>query len=220
MQATNIFVYHGQDRESRVLASMVRLCDVERRFSFLPVESPDSVDRMHKFLHRNGLRPDGVALPFLIVVQPPPPHGGESRRTVMHGEAMANWLNNLVGAVVEGGTPRSHVLENLVACNLSPYTLRLLAYALAREPEVTLAPPPPPPSSSSSTAPVVVAAAAVSGPPQPQLDDEASAASVTTMASVPLKKKDNAVNIADVMAQSKVRESMHNGSRGVGGRPY
>ena len=151
MVEQNIFVYHGHDREGRILAALMRHCDTDQSFRFLPVDNPQRMERMHRFLRTNGMNPDAVQLPFVITLHPGGGGPDAEVRSVLHGHAMWTWLNGVVDALTAQGVNPADLRDGVVLPHLSVPTMRLLAYAL---------PPPPPP------APVVVVA-----PPPPIVED-------------------------------------------------
>lgn len=79
----NVFVYHGTDRQGRLLSEIVRLCDHERKFEFLPIETSRSMEHLDAFLAKQhiqqcpfevtfhwtlGSSPNAVQLPFVVFV--------------------------------------------------------------------------------------------------------------------------------------------------------
>lgn len=226
-EAPNIFVYDAADRESQLLVGLVRFCDqAEHRFAFLPVTGAASAERMHRFLAQHGLRPDAVPLPFVVAVG----GGRDGGRTVLHGDPIHQWLGSLVRALTAAIEP-AVVYEHIVAPCLAPYTLRLLAHALLGAEDAHHRPPqapPPPPPPVTETGPNQ-RTTTTTGPPQPpplrppapesdaESDDgaaftEVSTTAVNATAAVPMRRKERVINISEVMAQSKERESMGHAS--------
>jgi hypothetical protein len=100
------------------------MCDAEGRFQFLPIDSPTSMARMHRFVERHGLPRGSVELPFVVLMD------GE-RRALLHGPAFADWCTGLVRAATEtpSMTP-ARLLGTVVAPHLGAHTLHLLRHAL------------------------------------------------------------------------------------------
>lgn len=92
----NIFVYHAQDREGRVLAALLRACDKSQQFDFLPVETAKSIEHMHRFLQQNKLDPRTTTLPFIVLVADTEAEG--TKRSVLQGDGLHQWLTSLVDA--------------------------------------------------------------------------------------------------------------------------
>ena len=88
----NIFVYHARDSEGGALAGLIRDCDIDRAFEYLPVESAASTRRMERFLRQHGLDPERTRLPFIILVT-----GDADRQgSVLHGDVLGQWLSKFV----------------------------------------------------------------------------------------------------------------------------
>ena len=66
---TNVFVYHPQDHEGRLVADVIRaLYNQPEPFRFLPIESPGSLQRLRLFLQQHGLAIGApVILPFVVI---------------------------------------------------------------------------------------------------------------------------------------------------------
>jgi len=64
----SVLVHHVSDREARMLVAVLRRCDSDRRFQYLPVDGASSATRLRRFLERYGLRPEAVPLPFVILM--------------------------------------------------------------------------------------------------------------------------------------------------------
>lgn len=158
----NVFVFHAQDSQGCALAALVRYCDVELRFQYLPVETPDSVRRMHRFLQQQGLSADIVGLPFVVTVQPSP--SNVVTRSVLHGAPFIQWIDSLINAVMQTPiSPAPPQLCEMVLAPFLPHTLRLLAYTMGLVAPITttttdnnehhavvVSPPTPPPPLSAN----------------------------------------------------------------------
>ena len=94
----NVFVFHAQDSQGCALAALLRHCDTDLRFQYLPVESPESVKHMQSFLLKQCLSPDTVGLPFVVSVQPL--SNGDYHRNVLYGTPLVEWLGELIDAVI------------------------------------------------------------------------------------------------------------------------
>lgn len=102
----------------------------------LTVESPATVERMHRFLVANGLKPDVVQPPFLITAQP---GAGGAVRTVLHGYKLRRWLDMFVDALAVDGVDPQYLRNEVIGAHLSAPTMRLLAYAMASPPPLPAA---------------------------------------------------------------------------------
>jgi hypothetical protein len=195
----NVFVYHASDREGRMLAALVRLCDAEGRFQFLPIDSPTSMARMHRFVERHGLPQGSVELPFVVLMD------GE-RRALLHGPAFADWCAGLVRTMRETAcVSPARLLEAVVTPHLAAHTVDLLRYALGEA-----APP------ATSTAGISDAAATAGDERMPAVEeyDEEEAAGegpdMVTVAVTPAKSGDRPerkVSVTEVMQQSIRRDA-------------
>ncbi len=107
------------------------------------MESPATVERMHRFLVANGLQPDVVQPPFLITARPA--GAGGAARTVLHGYKLRRWLDMVVDALAVDGVDPQYLRDGVIGAHLSAPTMRLLAYAM------TPAPPPPAPVTAPGT---------------------------------------------------------------------
>ena len=147
---SNIFVYHAQDHVGRALAAFIRLCDDNQQFQYLPIEriqghvptahaaaSITSIRRMRTFLVQQGLRPENVPLPFVVVVR-------DAGRSVLHGDALERWFGGLFDALTESAPERIESLwANVLSPHLTETVLRLVTLA---SPNIVPAKPPPPPA--------------------------------------------------------------------------
>jgi hypothetical protein len=148
----NIFVYHGQDREGCTLASLIRECDTDHAFEFLPIgNNVESLKRMQRFLRAQGLDPEQTALPFIVLLT----EGAERQRSVLSGPSLGSWLTQLVDAYLrtEDVTPQ-RIRERLLVPHFCPQVLRLLDFvAMAPQPDVPTAAPTPTPTPMAPPAP-------------------------------------------------------------------
>ena len=219
----NVFVFHARDSQGCALAALVRHCDSELRFQYLPVDAPDSVRRMHRFLQQQDLSPDAVGLPFVVSVQPTA--SDVVHRSVLHGAPLIEWIGNLVNAVMMDTPVAPPRLCDTVLGPFLPHTLRLLAYTMG-----LLAPPPPTqttqiPAQPTMDDPVIepeaVAEAETTDPQQRQISqpktydsepEEEEGMVWTTVDKTPMPRRNpekRTVNIAQVMMESKTREKMN-----------
>jgi hypothetical protein len=106
------------------------------QLGILTVESPATVERMHRFLVANGLKPDVVQPPFLITAQP---GAGGAVRTVLHGYKLRRWLDMFVDALAVDGVDPQYLRNEVIGAHLSAPTMRLLAYAMASPPPLPAA---------------------------------------------------------------------------------
>lgn len=147
----NVFVYHGQDHEGRLLADVIRRFDRGINFQFLPIETPQSLQRMERFLERKGLN---VNLPFVVVMTDLSAQETHTHK-VIHGEAMSEWFQDIVRGIAEHGPAAIPHLRQSVFSNLSMVTLSLASLCL-RPPELShpqSTPPPQPPSPTAGVHP-------------------------------------------------------------------
>lgn len=121
----NVFVYHGGDGESTILADVVRFADAEGRFEFLPVQAGSSMQRMVEFLRRQKLDPKTVQLPFVIMVDE------QGDRKVLHGVGFQTWLGQVVEVVLQN-TPRE-TLRDLLLSRMNPFIASLIQHCMTSE---------------------------------------------------------------------------------------
>jgi hypothetical protein len=222
----NVFVFHARDSQGCALAALVRHCDVELRFQYLPVDAPDSVGRMNRFLEQHNLSPDNVGLPFVVSVQPTA--SDMVNRSILHGPPLIEWIGNLVNAVIVDTPVAPPQLCNAVLGPFLPHTLRLLTYTLG-----FLNPLPSPNMTYTDQA---VATASVAPPmtiseivtdaddePQqqqisqqktsdsePEEDEEGAMVWANTdKTPLPRRNRERTVNISQIMMESKTREKMN-----------
>lgn len=119
----NVFVYHALDGMGRALADLIRDCDADRLFEFLPVGGTvTSTRRVQGFLRAQGLSPDRTPLPFIILVAE-----GDRERSVLHGASLDAWLARLVDAYLAAAdTTVERIRERVFAPHLGPHLLRLV----------------------------------------------------------------------------------------------
>ena len=85
-----------------------------QNFRFLPVETPQSYERMHRFLIQNGLHPDAVMPPFVINLVPMAGTVDGLVRSVIHGYNLKQWLNVVVNALIHDGTDPTMLRDSFV----------------------------------------------------------------------------------------------------------
>lgn len=124
LPGSSVLVYHAHDGESRLMAELVRLCDPDGQFEFLPLHDADGAARMEQFLLTHAPNQPKPQPPFVIVLH----HTGnedEIRRSIVVGAPLHDWFEGLVNAVL----PRARDLRPAIARCLSRHTLRLIASA-------------------------------------------------------------------------------------------
>ena len=224
----NVFVFHAHDSQGCALAALLRLCDTDLRFQYLPVESPDSVRHMQQFLVKQRLTPEAVGLPFIVLVQPSP--NREDHRSVVHGKPLVKWQGELITAVITAPVQPEGLSEAILSPFL-PQTLQLIMHAMGITtigPSTAEEPCPQPaapversqpiniPESQANTPKISV----IKTPPDTTLDapedenEEEDGMVWSTSEKQQGGRREKTVNIAAVMAQSKERENMNpQGSR-------
>ena len=225
----NVFVFHAQDSQGCALAALLRHCDTDLRFQYLPVESPEGVRHMQSFLLKQCLSPDTVGLPFVVSVQPL--SNGDYHRNVLYGTPLVEWLGELIDAVIAAPSPPRGLCESVLA-NFLPQTLYLIAHSMrmmsaqgsvAQQPPPPMQPqsqPPPPQPNPPPPQPTPPPAAAVEpnetnaepeGFQQEASMEETNDGSVwsNTENQQMGSRRNKTVNIAAIMAQSKEREKMN-----------
>jgi hypothetical protein len=224
----NVFVFHAQDSQGCALAALLRHCDTDLRFQYLPVESPESVKHMQSFLLKHCLSPDTVGLPFVVSIQPL--SNGDYHRNVLYGTPLVEWLGELIDAVIAAPTPPRGLCESVLA-NFLPQTLYLIAHSMrtmsmqssgAQQPEPVVvsqqqpqpqSPPQPSPNTTMDTNTDTIDNTEGFKPEATGDPDEDGSVWSNTDSRQLESKRNKTVNIAAVMAQSKEREKMNSRPR-------
>lgn len=212
----NVFVYHAHDRLGRCLAAVLRDCDgANRQFDYLAVETPESARRMQLFLTQQGLNPQDVALPFIVLVDEP-----VQQRSVLHGSVLQEWLGNLVDAYVRtAGISPAVIRDRILVPHLPSYVVTLLSFAA---PALWPATPPPPPSEAPMPVPTPAGPREEDQPAAEDydvdIDDDDNEGAVTSIATVPPKAEKrmlggNGSATAVMLDAGKARERMVNARR-------
>lgn len=119
----------------------------------LTVESPRSLLRMERFLDRKGL---SVSLPFVVIMNDVSTQQTHTHK-VIHGEALVEWLQDILRGIAEHGPAALPQLRQSVFSNLSMVTLSLAALCVR--------PDHPPPSTPPAAMPQALASATPPPPP-------------------------------------------------------
>lgn len=171
---------------------------------------------MKLFLEQQGLDASRVRLPFVVMVVN---EQGETRRTVLHGSVLHQWLDGLVNAYLRTAVPED-VERRLLAPTVGPYILRMAAFAF----RPTAPAMPTPPAAADAPSDTEGMDSEHEDPPAGHADDDVDeSGAVTAMATVPQKASRGGGTIGSVLTAvsqaSKERERMvaANGASGASG---
>ena len=186
----SIFVFHAVDRVGAALAALLRACDTNGRFQYLPIESAESRERLERFTAHHRLSP----APFIVLT---PEDGGS--RSVLHGDSLQNWLSNFVDAFLAEAGPclADRIRRDILEPYLGPHICRLAAYAYATTPTTPMEVEHPEPKIVEIQDTVDIQT----------LDDEEDDDG-TTMATMPAKQTTKKISVAGIMGEAKAREKM------------
>lgn len=206
--------------EGRLLAALLRLCDRKREFDYLPVETPRSIQRMHRFLQQNRLDPRTTSLPFIVLVSSSSTMD-TTKRSVLQGATLQQWLTALVDAfLAEPDTTPAGVMQNIIQPHMDAHIIRLVQYATTTPTPINNPDAGGPPTTTSNK-PSVVVMEVDDVPPPPreayieeivdEYDIEDAAGAHETVSSVPVRQSRTAhhtVNASSAMLEYKERENM------------
>jgi hypothetical protein len=205
----NVFVFHERDHEGHMLAALIKLCDAEQRFQYLPIESPASMARMHRFVERHGLPAGSVGLPFVVLME------GDGR-ALLYGKAFDDWCMGLVRATcaTPSMTP-ARITESVVAPHLAPYTLHMLRHALSTGPRpnqaavAATAHPDPAAVDDEAMLPVGEGYADETDDAREETDGSTEMMTVATTPTKSTERPERKISVAEVMQQSNRRDPLN-----------